>query len=118
MPLRTGGTITFGAADNRIKTDNIFSTLDPAYTSDLAFSISQPLLRNAGRRANTYSIRIADYERRITDARTKLEVIRVLAGVDRVYWRLYAARREADVRRQEYELYVRRRFYAIQHPTH
>ncbi|MHC4864571.1 MAG: hypothetical protein ACYTEX_10830, partial [Planctomycetota bacterium] len=33
VPLRTGGTVTFDLADTRVKTDNIFSTLDPAYTS-------------------------------------------------------------------------------------
>mgnify|MGYP006170868291 CR=1 FL=1 len=33
-------------------------------------------------------------------------MIRVLANVDRVYWRLYAARQEARLRRQEYDLAV------------
>ena len=104
MPLRTGGTLTFDMFDNRVKTNNIFSTLNPAYDSDLSISLSQPLLRNAGRSASTYSIHIAEYERQITDARTKLEVIRVLAAVDRVYWRLYAARMLLDVRKTQYDL--------------
>ncbi len=104
IPLRTGGELVFNLADNRIKTDNIFSTLDPAYTSDFSVSISQPLLRNAGKRVNTHSIRIVNYDRQIIDARTKLEVIRVITAVDRVYWRLYAAIRELDVRKKEYEL--------------
>ena len=52
---------------------------------------------------NTYSIRILEYQRQITDAMTKLEVIRVLANADRGYWRLYAARKELEVRQQEYE---------------
>ncbi len=104
MPLRTGGTLTFDMFDNRVKTNNIFSTLNPAYESDFSLSLSQPLLRNAGRYASTYSIRVAEYDRQIGDARTKLEVIRVLAAVDRVYWRLYAARMELDVRRQQYGL--------------
>jgi len=104
VPLRTGGTITFDAANSRTKTDNAFSTLNPSYTSDLSVSISQPLLRNAGRRVNTYAIRIANYERQIIDAQTKLEMIRVIANADRWYWRLYAARRELDVRKKEYDL--------------
>jgi outer membrane protein len=104
MPLRTGGTLTFDMTDSRVKTNNIFSTLNPAYSSSLSFSISQPLLRGAGKRANTYGIHIAEYDRQITDARTKLEVIRIIADVDRVYWRLYAARKELDVREQQYEL--------------
>lgn len=104
VPLRTGGTVSFDVVDNRTKTDSIFSIFNPSYSSDFSASISQPLLRNAGRRVNTYAIRIAEYDRQITDARTKLEMIRIIAAVDRVYWRLYAARRELDVRRQQYEL--------------
>jgi outer membrane protein len=104
VPLRTGGTVQFNMADNRLKTGSPFSTFDPSFSSDLSASISQPLLRGAGERANTHAIRIAEYERQITDARTKLEVIRVIAAVDRVYWRLYAARRELEVRKKQYDL--------------
>jgi len=104
VPLRTGGTVTFDVADNRAKTNFTGATFNPAYSSTASLSISQPLLRNAGKRVNTHSIRILEYERLITNARTKLEVIRVLAGAERVYWRLYAARRELEVRRQQYDL--------------
>jgi outer membrane protein len=104
VPLRTGGTVTFDLADSRAKTGSPYSIFDPSYGSDMSVSISQPLLRGAGKRANTYAIRIAEYERQITDARTKLEVIRIIADVDRVYWRLYAARRELDVRKKQYDL--------------
>ena len=104
VPLQTGGTITFDLADTRTKTDSLFSIFNPSYGSDMSLSISQPLLRGAGNRANTYAIRVAEYERQISDTRTKLEVIRAIAAVDRVYWRLYAARRELEVRQQQYEL--------------
>ncbi len=104
VPLQTGGTVTFDLIDNRTKTDSIYSIFNPSYSSDLSVSISQPLLRGAGKRATTYSIRIAEYERQITDARTKLEVIRAIAAVDRVYWRLYAARKELEVRQKQYDL--------------
>ena len=104
VPLRTGGTVRFNMADNRLKTGSPYSVFDPSYSSDLTVSISQPLLRGAGNRANTHAIRIAEYERQITDARTKLEVIRVIAAVDRVYWRLYAARKELEVRKKQYDL--------------
>jgi outer membrane protein len=103
VPLRTGGTVKFDVADNRTRTDsNPLSTV--SYSAKSTLSISQPLLQGAGKRANTHSIRIAEYERQIIDARTKLEVIRVLANADRGYWRLYAARRELEVRQKEYEL--------------
>jgi len=104
VPLRSGGTVNFDMADNRTKTDSTYSIFNPYYGSNLSLSVSQPLLRNAGKRANTHSIRIARYEQQITDARTKLEVISVIAALDRVYWRLYAARRESEVRKKQYDL--------------
>ena len=103
IPLRTGGTVTFDLADSRTNTDAPTS-FNPFFGSVLSASISQPLLRGAGKRANTHAIRLAEYERQIIDARTKLEVIRVIAAVDRVYWRLYAARKELEVRKQQYDL--------------
>ncbi len=104
VPLRSGGTVNFDMAENRTKTNSTYSMFNPYYGSNLSASISQPLLRNAGRRANTHAIRIAKYERQITDARTKLEVISVIAAMDRVYWRLYAARKELEVRKKQHEL--------------
>jgi len=79
-------------------------SLNPRYSNDFVISISQPLLQNAGNRANTYSIRIAEYDRRISETQTKLEVIRVIAAADRAYWRLYAARKDLTVRKQQYDL--------------
>jgi len=104
IPLRTGGEINVNLTDYSTETDSSFSVYNPSYNNSLSASISQPLLRNAGRRATEYSIRIAQLNRQITDSQTKLEVIRTLAEVDKSYWRLYAARRLLDVRRQQYEL--------------
>jgi outer membrane protein len=105
MPLRTGGTLTFDLSDAWTKD----LEADPnrggsVYNDTFTASISQPLLRNAGQWMSTYSIRLAAYNRDITDTRTRLEVITVLAAVDRVYWRLYAARRELELREQQYKL--------------
>ena len=104
MPLRTGGTLRFDLADSRSTSDPDGASSSTSYTGDASMSISQPLLRNAGRRVNTHGIRLALYQHQVAQASTRLEIIRVLAAVDRVYWRLYASRRVLDVRRQDYEL--------------
>jgi len=104
MPLQTGGTVTFDLADNRTKTDFTGRAFNPSYEDDFTLSISQPLLRNAGKRVNMHSIRVARYDAQITDATTKLNVISVIAAADRVYWNLYAARRVLEVRKQQYDL--------------
>ena len=103
-PLRTGGTVSLDWASDRTKTDNLFSTLNPSYAQGLSASITQPLLRDAGVRANTHSIRIARYQQQIIEARTKLELIRVIAAVDRMYWLLYDAHRQLEIRRDEQRL--------------
>ncbi len=104
IPLRTGGSATVSIPFTRTSTDNRFATLDPSYTADPRVSLSVPLLRNAGRWANTASIRIQSLEGQAVDARTKLAVIRQLSGVERAYWRLYAARQALDVAQRQYEL--------------
>ena len=104
IPLRTGGAIQFTMPIERFETNNSFSLLNPAYTSAPAVSITQPLLRGFGPDVNAQRIRIAFYEYQRAEARTKLEVTRVLANVKRAYWRLYAAQEEVKLRQQQYEL--------------
>lgn len=104
IPLRTGGRASVDFTEGKRDTSNPFVTLNTSYDSAVTFSLSHPLLRNAGHEANSHTIRIAAYNEQIAEARTKLEVIRQLANADRSYWRLYAARRELDVRQQQYEL--------------
>ncbi len=104
MPLQTGGTLQFTLKDNRTKSNSEFQFLNPIFENDFEVSISQPLLKNAGRRVSMHSIRIARYDKQIVDAQSKLEVISVLADAERYYWRLYAARKMLTVRQQQYAL--------------
>ena len=103
-PLPIGGELAATLTSGRLDTDNRFAVLDPSFESDLTFSISQPLLRGAGARTNTHSIRVAALEMKISDARTKLEAIRVLAAAEQAYWLVYGASAAIGVRRQQYDL--------------
>lgn len=103
VPLRTGESVSVNFLAQRDSTSPPGS-LDPRFSDDLGFSISQPLLRNAGRRANTAALRIASYNQKAAEASTKLEAIRQLAAIDRAYWRLYEARKVLDVAQQQYDL--------------
>ncbi|MEX2219804.1 MAG: TolC family protein [Phycisphaerales bacterium] len=106
VPLRSGGTATVSLPITRNETSNPFTTLNPSYTSDLAFSIAHPLLRGAGTRVAGTAIEVAGYNRQISEAQTKLAIINQLSAVERTYWRLYQARRELEVRQRDYELAV------------
>jgi outer membrane protein TolC len=81
-------------------------TDSPAYQAGLDFSISQPLLRDAGFQTNVHFIRLAQYQRKIVDAQTKLQAIRVLANADRAYWSLYSARNALEINRHQYGLAI------------
>ncbi len=95
-PLPTGTSITASVPLRK----------DDSGVAEAAVSVSviQSLLRGAGTRVNTQSIRIASYEKGIVDAGTKLTAINILANVDVSYWFLYAARKELEVRREQYKL--------------
>jgi outer membrane protein TolC len=105
LPLVTGGEVVIDYPFNKLDTNRAL-TLSPSYDAALKFSISQPLLRGGGIKSNTHSIRVAQSERKIANAQTKLEAIRILANADRAYWLVYAARRQREVRVQQYELAV------------
>lgn len=102
IPLRTGGVVTLSSPIERKITKGQLDSDE--FRSALRFSISQPLLRNAGIAVNEASINIAHYERRAVDMRTRLQSIRVISIIDKAYWELYAAWAELDVRRQQYDL--------------
>ncbi len=100
QPLHTGGSVRLGTAVGDSESDDADGVADAA----VSVSVIQPLLRDAGTRVNTYSIRIAGYGKHIVDARTKLRAIHILAGADIAYWNLFAALQELDVRSEQYTL--------------
>ena len=100
QPLATGGVLSVGLPFS----DGHSSNTD--WLSDAAVSVSyiQSLLRGAGTNINTHSIRIVGYQKHAVDAYTKLAAIGILAQADTSYWRLYAAQRDLEVRREQYKL--------------
>jgi outer membrane protein len=98
-PLPTGGLISVSVPFSEGDYDS--GGLAEAAVS---FSYIQSLLRGAGARINTHSIRIAGHQWNIISARTKLAAIYLLANADISYWYLYSARKELDVRREQYKL--------------
>ena len=104
LPLRTGGTLSYTLNDTYSKSDSSFNYQPESYSNDFTVSISQPLLRDAGKNASTYSIRVAQYDSKMADINAKMAAIRVIAAVDKAYWNLYSSRKILEVRTQKYEL--------------
>lgn len=102
VPLPTGATLRLGQYYDQ---DNKLSP----FSSDQSiaatrFSLSQPLLRNAGVDVNTAAIRIARLGEKSSIARTKLVAIRLLAAAEKAYWKLYGARELLEIRRRLIDL--------------
>ena len=106
IPLRTGGVVDLAVPMSFNDSQGSSDVFNPLYTSDFAARLNQPLLQGGGIDVNAQRIRVAFYGYERAQAATKLQMITVLANVDRVYWRLYAARQALEVRRQEYDLAV------------
>lgn len=102
IPLRTGGKITLSSPLNYKETDRFVPS--EQYLGALRFSMSQPLLRDAGIDTNVAGIRIARYEQSMVDLKTRLQTIRILATVDKAYWALYLTWGELDIRRRQFEI--------------
>ncbi len=94
-PLQTGGTIT-----TSLPVDGVDGVRD----ATASVSVVQSLLRGAGTEVTSYSIQIAGYDKGEVDALTKLQAIYILGGADVAYWRLYAARKQLAVNREQYKL--------------
>ncbi len=102
VPLPTGGTLKLRNAFD--EANKLSPQRFEQYVSGAEFSFSQPLMRGAGVAANTASIRLARLNTQVVNATTKLITIRVLAGAEKAYWRVYGSQRMLDVRIQQYNL--------------
>ncbi len=95
VPLDTGGLITASTP---------FAEFDGVSEAAASVSYIQSLLRGAGTRINTHTIRIEMYNKAGVDAGTKRAAIRILGDADIAYWYLYAARKALEVSREQYKL--------------
>lgn len=104
IPLQTGGNAQISVPLTRTRASQVGVPGSPTLNdAAAAFSLSQPLLRDAGRAVNLAPITVARLLERQQDANTKLAIMNVLAGAERFYWNLYAASRSVEVRLQQYE---------------
>lgn len=101
VPLRSGGVVKLSTPLAYKDSPSRFGKEE--YNSALKFSISQPLLRDAGVANNEASINIANLEQLGQQARTRLQSIRILATIDKAYWALNQAWVELEVRTQQHQ---------------
>ena len=96
----TGATATLSYNNSTQFQNSYTNTYNPATTSSLDLSISQPLLQGFGIALNNRTIRIAKNNLKAADLVFKQQVINVVANVSSLYWNLVYLNNDLDVKRR------------------
>ena len=96
----TGTNIFAGFTSNRSSTNNSFFFLNPYVNSTVTLQFTQPLLRNAGRFANTAPLIIARRVLQQSRASFEAQVNDAILQVVTEYWTVVQARGSFDVEQQ------------------
>ena len=96
----TGGDYELGFNTNRNLTNSTFAGLNPQYTSDFNFTLTQPLLKNFGTSNNKSQIYIAKNNQKISDFQFKDSVIDVITDAENSYWDLVFSIEDLKVKKK------------------
>jgi outer membrane protein TolC len=102
--LKWGGNYSLGLDNSRLRTNNSFSTFSPQIRSSLAFSVSQPLLRNFSIDSLRQQLQVSLKNRDISDVQLRQTLATTLRSVRNAYWNLAYAAASLQVQRQSFDL--------------
>lgn len=102
--LTPGTNITAGISSNKVSTNSSYYYFNPYYSSTLNFTITQPLLRGAGRFANTALVKIARRSLEQSRSSFEAEVNDAILQVVSQYWSVIQARGALDVQQKSLKL--------------
>jgi outer membrane protein TolC len=99
-----GGSYQVGFTNRRTDSSNVFATRNPSYTSNLSFSLVQPLLRGFKIDNTRAQLRITNIQREINEVTLQTRLTNTLANVRNAYWDLLYAIRATEVAQRSLEL--------------
>ena len=99
-----GGGATLNFNNTRLETSNTAATRNPAYTSNLLASYTQPLLRNFKIDSTRSSLLINRLQEQITDLNLRSTLTVTEAAVRNAYWDLVFAIENVEAARRSLEL--------------
>jgi len=99
----TGGDYELSFNNNRNRTNSVFAGLNPMYTSDLNFTLNQPLLKDSGIDNNKREIHIAKNNQKISDFEFKKSVIDIITEAENTYWDLVFSIEDLKVKKKSLE---------------
>jgi outer membrane protein TolC len=99
-----GTNVVATVSTNKVSTNNSYNFFNPYFSSTLNFQITQPLLRNAGRFANTAGLVIARRSLQQSRANFEAQVNDAILQVVGQYWNAVQARSALDVQQESLKL--------------
>ncbi len=96
---RTGGSFSVQIDNSRGATNNVFSTVNPIYTQNLRFELTQPIARGRKFDQSRRLIEIAKRNLSLTDTQFRQTSIEIITNVQRAYWDLTFALQNLQVQR-------------------
>ncbi len=102
--LPTGTAYNVGFSNTKFSTNSSFATLNPSYTSNLAFNVTQPLLRGRGGFITRLPITIARSRLRSSQLTFQDQLIQIVSQAELAYWAVIEARENLRVQEKALEL--------------
>lgn len=102
--FQTGTSFNVNLNSVRSSSNSSFASVNPAFTSGLSFSFSQPLLRKFGMFANRAPILIAQRGVRLSGAQFEAQMNDIVQRAINQYWDVVQARKNLEVLQKSMEL--------------
>ena len=99
-----GGRYTLDWTNARTETNNVFFSFNPSFSSNVALSYTQPILRGRSIDPQRRQLLVSQLNRDISDIDLRETITNTLADVRRAYWDLVYATASVEVQRQSLEL--------------
>lgn len=100
----TGGVLKVDFQNERAESNSYFQELNPQYSTALVFSITQPILRNAGIQTNLYRVKLAQNNRAVSEIGLQNVILQTVGRVEEAYWGLVLALENLEVTRTSLKL--------------
>jgi outer membrane protein TolC len=98
--LPNGQTYDVSLSQTRTTSNEIVNLLNPTYLSALSFTLTQPLLRNAGMNAPKRQLELSSIDANVTREQTLAAVSTTIEQVEDSYWDLVAAWRSVAIQEE------------------
>jgi outer membrane protein len=104
MRSLSGGVVSLDFRNKRFESNSVFQLFDPQYTSELALTLTHPLLKNFGVNINGLRIKVAQNNLQISKYQLRVVVTNLIVDVQQTYWDLVLGVNDLKARRRALEV--------------